>query len=230
MTEALKTIITPEMRALYEAQAAQWPAMKRAVSPNPSWFVAQVLSGSERVAADRLTDHGFGLYYPKIAELRPKSFKRMSRKQREAAQQGFVTMEPKVRPLMPGYMFVHFDIEADQWQGIFGFAGVRGLWLAGDCLPRRVPDAVVNAFMATEVDGVIPGKTPIKQLFALGDAVRVGWGPFAGFNGTVGALPSGYDGDTPVEELDESVTFKILVHIFGRATPVEMVFGQFEAI
>ena len=63
-----------------------------------------------------------------------------------------------------------------------------------------------------------PEKPKPKYTFDRGDQVRINEGPFASFNGTVDDV-----------NIDKN-TLKVMVTIFGRATPVELDFLQVEKL
>ena len=80
--------------------------------------------------------------------------------------------------------------------------------------PPPIPDVEVARINNQIVEGAERVKP--KVIFEKGDSVRVADGPFANFNGVV-------------EEVDtEKGKLRVLVSIFGRATPVEMEFVQVE--
>lgn len=83
-------------------------------------------------------------------------------------------------------------------------------------VPATVPAAEMQRFAETLI-----GSAPVEDRaspFELGETVRVADGPFAAFNATVEAV-----------NLDRA-ELEVAVHIFGRATPVKLGFGQVERV
>src|ERR1700735_3741755 len=88
------------------------------------------------------------------------------------------------------------------------------LFPGADKKPMPIPDVEAERIKGQVADGVERPKAAIR--FEIGENVRVADGPFASFNGVV-------------EEVDESRSrVKVAVSIFGRATPVDLEFGQVE--
>jgi transcriptional antiterminator NusG len=80
--------------------------------------------------------------------------------------------------------------------------------------PTPISEKEVQNIMHQVQEGVEKPKP--KVLFEAGESVRVTEGPFTDFNGTV-------------EEVNyEKSKIRVSVLIFGRATPVELDFGQVE--
>lgn len=116
------------------------------------------------------------------------------------------------RKFFPGYILVEMAMNDDSWYLIKNTAGVIGFVGAGTPVPLQ--DAEVENILR-QIDEKKEKVKP-KVSFEKGETVKVNDGPFVNFSGSV-------------EELDpDRGKLKVMVTIFGRATPVELEYWQVE--
>lgn len=119
------------------------------------------------------------------------------------------------RKLFPGYVLVKMELTDEAYHLIKNTPKVTG-FLGSDNKPMPLPDAEAQFLIRQMQEGIERPKPSVS--FEVGEQVRVSDGPFASFNGTV-------------EEVDEARSrLKVAVSIFGRATPVELEFGQVDKL
>ena len=118
------------------------------------------------------------------------------------------------RKFYPGYVLISVDMDQDIWYLIKNTSKVTGF--PGGATPAPLSAAEVKDVM-DQIKG--EAKTPKpKFIFEKGENVRVIEGPFMNFNGVV-------------EEVNpDKGKVKVMVSIFGRATPVELEFPQIERV
>jgi len=115
------------------------------------------------------------------------------------------------RKFYPGYILIQLDLDEESWHLVKNTAKVTG-FLGGRDRPVPITDSEAEKILMRMEAG--KSKPKPKFFFDIGDDVRVIDGPFNSFNGTV-------------EDVNpEKGKLKVLVSIFGRATPVELDFVQ----
>ena len=119
------------------------------------------------------------------------------------------------RKFYPGYIMVQMSLNQNTWHTVRNTAKVTG-FVGGDTNPTPVPDVEADRIIQLMEEGI--SKPKPKYSFEEGDEVRVIDGPFSNFQGTV-------------EEVNqEKEKLRVLITIFGRATPVELEFIQVNKI
>ncbi len=180
------------------------------------WYVVHAYSGFEKSVAQALRDRsartgmedrGGEVWGPteEVIEMRSGQKRRSERK------------------FFPGYVLVqiatHDDggiprMDSESWHLVKETPKVMGFIGGTADRPLPIRDQEADAILQRVQDGVEKPKP--KVLFESGQMVRVVDGPFNDFNGVV-------------EEVNyEKSRLRVSVLIFGRATPVELEFGQVE--
>jgi transcriptional antiterminator NusG len=119
------------------------------------------------------------------------------------------------RKFFPGYILIEMNLTDETWYMIKSITGVTGFVGAG---ARPIP------LKGDEIDTILKQAKDAKEkptpkvMFEKGEAVRVTEGPFMNFNGTIEESNAGKG------------KIKIMISIFGRATPVELEMWQVEKI
>jgi len=185
-----------------------------AASPGKKWYVVHTYSGFEQKAKAAL-------------EERVRSLRQHDDTRSIADRFGDVVVpvervqelgkggQRKVsnRKFFPGYIFVNMELDDETWHVVKDTPKVTG-FVGHSTSPPEVPASEVEAIKQQMEEGALRPKP--KVLFEVGEAVKVVDGPFQDFNGTV------------EEVRPEKGKVRVLISIFGRATPVELDFVQVE--
>jgi len=168
------------------------------------WYVVHVYSGFEQKVKlsleDRISNSGCADKFGEILVPTEHVVEFVNGKKRESS-----------RKFYPGYILVRMSLNDETWHIVNSTAKVTG-FLGGKHKPAPITDQEAAAILERMEQG--KNKPQPKYYFEPGDDVRVTDGPFTNFNGTV------------EESLPDKGKIRVLVSIFGRATPVELEFAQ----
>ena len=171
------------------------------------WYVVHAYSGFEKSVARNLVERieragmkdRFGEILVPVEEV-----VEMKAGQKKTAERKF----------FPGYVLVQMEMDDDTWHLVKSTPKVTGFVGGTATKPAPISEKEVQAILDQMREGVEKPKP--KVLFEVGEVVRVIDGPFTDFNGSV-------------EEVNyDKSKLRVSVMIFGRATPVELGFGQVE--
>jgi transcriptional antiterminator NusG len=178
------------------------------VDESKQWFIIHTYSGFEHKVADSLKSRSqaFG-FADKIGQVLIPT--------EEVVEVRSGKKVTSKRLMYPGYVLVEMEMNDDLWHAVKNTPRVTG-FVGGGNTPVPLSATEVNDILyrqATSADRPRP-----KQTFEKGETVRINDGPFTNFSGRVD------------EVNPERNTVRVLVTIFGRATPVELEFGQVEKV
>lgn len=115
------------------------------------------------------------------------------------------------RKFYPGYILVQMELTDEAWHMVQETPRVTG-FLGGRDSPTSLTDEEAEKIIGQVEAGKL--KPQPKFMFEPGDEIRVIDGPFSNFTGTVEDVKP------------DKGKIRVLVSIFGRATPVELEFVQ----
>ena len=118
------------------------------------------------------------------------------------------------RKFFPGYVLVEMEMNDESWHLVKSTPKVTGFVGGSANKPTPISEKEVEKIMQQMQEGV--DKPRPKVLWEMGEVVRVKEGPFTDFHGSVEDV-----------NYDKS-KLRVMVTIFGRATPVELDFSQVE--
>ena len=194
-----------EPEAVYEAAepAAEEPAAEAAPK---NWYIIHTYSGFENKVQESLRTRAdaFG-FADKIGQILIPT--------EEVVELRNGKKVTSKRLVYPGYVLVEMEMSDALWHEVKNTPRVTG-FVGGGNSPVPLSPAEVDSILnrqATSAERPRP-----KMTFEKNDPVRIVDGPFANFSGKVD------------EVNPERGTLRVMVTIFGRATPVELEFLQVE--
>jgi transcriptional antiterminator NusG len=184
-------------------------AVPAAVASSKRWYIVHAYSGMEKAVERNLRER------IDRAGMQDK-FGRILVPTEEVVELKNGKKSVTERRIYPGYVLVEMDMADDTWHLVKHTSKVTGFIGGARNRPAPISEAEVAKIVNQMQEGVDKPKPKVE--WTVGELVRVKEGPFTDFNGAV-------------EDVNyEKSKVKVSVTIFGRATGVELDFGQVEKI
>jgi transcription termination/antitermination protein NusG len=202
-----------EPEAEHQAEPVVEHAAEEATEPvappsDKKWFIIHTYSGFEQKVADSLRSRAeaFGFAHQIGQILIPTE---------EVVELRSGKKVTSKRMLYPGYVLVEMEMNDELWHAVKATPRVTG-FVGGGNMPVPLSADEVNSILYRQASSAERPRP--KMSFEKNETVRINDGPFTNFSGKVD------------EVNPERNTLRVLVTIFGRATPVELDFLQVEKI
>ena len=201
MSETSDTSITETPAA---SAAAAAPA-----NPDLRWYVVHAYSGMEKAVERNIIER------INRAGMQDK-FGRILVPMEEVVEIKNGQKKTTERKFFPGYVLVEMIMDDDTWHLVKHTNKVTGFVGGAKNRPAPISEAEVMKIVNQMQEGIEKPRPKVE--WEVGEVVRVKEGPFTDFNGSI-------------EEVNyDKSKLRVSVTIFGRATPVELDFGQVEKI
>ncbi len=205
----------PREEPLNEAPAAESAPENQPAAPEApqyddssprKWFIIHTYSGFENKVAESLRGRAqaFG-FADKIGQI-------LIPTEEVVELRGGKKVTSK-RLVYPGYVLVEMEMNDELWHAVKNTPRVTG-FVGGGNMPVPLSADEVNQILYRQASSAERPRP--KMTLEKNDTVRIVDGPFASFTGKVDEVNA------------ERGTLRVMVTIFGRATPVELEFLQVE--
>mgnify|MGYP002623776278 CR=1 FL=1 len=185
------------------------PGVRPGPPPPPKekrWYIVHTYSGQEKRAKQSLLERAksFGReeYFDEIL-IPEENVVEMVKGQKRTSK----------RKVFPGYILVRMDLNEETWHIVKGTPKITG-FVGGGAMPAPIEDEEVARMTQRMKEGAAKPKPKIH--FEENESVRVISGPFANFSGFVD------------EVMEDKEKLRVMVQVFGRATPVVLDYTHVE--
>lgn len=205
--ESAEVAPTDEAAEAAEPAVEEPAPLAEAEGPHMDWFIIHTYSGFENKVVESLRTRAsaFG-FLDRLGEILIPT--------EEVVEMRNGKKVTSKRMVYPGYVIVQMSMNDDMWHQVKNTPRVTGFVGGSANTPVPLtPDEVNRILYRQTVAAEAPRP---KVTFEKNETVRIVDGPFTNFTGKV-------------EEINmERATLRVMVTIFGRATPVELEFLQVE--